>query len=360
MSDLEIALPPILTSEMVEFWGFKYKEARQEIEALKTRLQANDNFLQDVITSSQTERRIALQKLEACRAENTNLLVQVGKLNTERVALQNQIQSYYSQVLSLAQEAHRRRMAAALELFKPVNFFLDDSFTPDAMNAPWQLYFIPQPPHAIPLRVESPGQHGYWFYPFNLSPIDSQFELIVEVEPAKWLYYGRYITQVFQGFEMKLSEWMSLDEQVVLICRHRTSFNILFVQTKMIFCSRVASREYEGGQQAPYATQMHVRRSYDAGQWNIPSYILRCVGYDMAIYDALAVTAANMYCQQEISISKGSLQTRHRTETQCACEFDERRKAEGSKLVLDDDTTDSENGHDDESDSVGELEDQSR
>ncbi|KAJ7348967.1 hypothetical protein DFH08DRAFT_998260 [Mycena albidolilacea] len=345
MSSSTVVVPSNLTSEMVEFWGFKYREAKQEIEALKTRLLSNDKFLQDLITTSRNEQRIVQQRLESCCAEKNDLLVQVERLNTERLRLEHQIHSSYSQAALLADEAHRQRVAAVAELFNSTDFFLDQSFTPnligflsakdlDTISVPWQLYFIPQPPHAIPLRVEAPGQSGYWFYPFNLYPMDSPFDLIVEVEPKKWLYYGRYLTRVFQGFEMKLSEWMTLDEQVVPILAGRAFLDVLLVQTKMIFCSRVANQDLklQAGQQASYAAQMHTRQSYDSGEWNIPSYTLQCIGYDVALCEALTVTAAKLHSER--SISKLSLGKRQRTKTPSVSGFEGSTKAEGSiKLV---------------------------
>lgn len=31
---------------------------------------------------------------------------------------------------------------------------------------------------------------------------------------SKWIYFGSYITRLLPGYEMKMSEWLSLDEQV--------------------------------------------------------------------------------------------------------------------------------------------------
>ncbi|KAF7353763.1 Dolichyl-diphosphooligosaccharide--protein glycosyltransferase subunit WBP1 [Mycena venus] len=328
-------LTPDLTSEMVEFWGFKYKQAKQEVEDLQTRL-ANDQFLQDVVTSLRDELKIAQQKLEAMSAEKANLIIQVGRLNADRVALQHQASS-------LATEAVRQRTEAVIELLKPAPSFLDDSFNPvpigfhsakqlvstlprDVTNYPWQLYFIPQPPNAIPLRVDSPGQPGYWFYPFNLCPMDSPFELIVEVESNKWLYFGRYLTRPFQGYEMKLSEWLTLDEQ-----------------TKMIFCSRVADHKLQAGQHASYATQIEIRQRYDTGHWNIPCYTLECVEYSIALYEAMAVAAAKLlHCEQEVLISRQSLGKRRRTPSS-SCGFEAKStKVEGSKFDQADVTQDGE------------------
>lgn len=108
MSGSTVVVPSNLTSEMVEFWGFKYREAKQEIEALKvlnpfhgtekscsraiqTHLLSKDKFLQDLITTSRNEQRIAQQRLESCCAEKSSLLVQVERLNTERLRLEHQV-----------------------------------------------------------------------------------------------------------------------------------------------------------------------------------------------------------------------------------------------------------------------------
>ncbi|KAJ6546866.1 hypothetical protein B0H19DRAFT_244231 [Mycena capillaripes] len=363
MSTPGIVLTSDLTAEVVEFWGFKYKEAKQELDVLKQtgtqgdtvqsygelkrlvqhlqielaqtirRLEANDKLLQEVISASRNEQKTVQQKLETCNAEKNDLLQQIGRLNNDRFTLHHQIQVTYSQAGSLAAEAHRQRVAVVKELFNPGNSFVDDSFTPvsivftsaqrlvaglrrDATSSPWQLYFNPQPPNSIPIQLESPGQAGYWFCPFNLDPMDAPFELIVEVEPNTWRYFGRYVTRLLQGYEMKLSEWMTLDEQL-----------------KSIFCLRVADKKVPMGQQTSYATQYDVRQRYDSGQWNIPCYSLQCVGYDMALYEALTASAVMLRCDQEVSISKTqSLGKRRRTETPSACELGgESAKAEGPR-----------------------------
>jgi hypothetical protein len=129
---------------------------------------------------------------------------------------------------------------------------------------------------------------------------------------------------------MKLSEWMTLDEQVVPILASRAFLNVLPVQTKMIFCSRVANQDLklQAGQQASYAAQVHTRQSYDSGEWNIPSYTLQCIGYDVALCEALTATAAKLHSER--SISKLSLGKRQRTKTPSVSGFEGSTKAEGS------------------------------
>ncbi|KAK7024087.1 Dolichyl-diphosphooligosaccharide--protein glycosyltransferase subunit WBP1 [Favolaschia claudopus] len=331
MSEPGIVVHPNLTNEVVEFWGFKYREAKQENETLQTRIVENDKFLQEVITSSRNEMKIMQQKLDAYHAENANLLSEIGRLGAERAALHTQLQLSYSQALSLAPEADRQRRAAIVDLFKaqPIVDYLLNETPPDlsflsardlastlrrvSRRFSLPLYFNPCPPNAMPLRVEGPCQPGYWFYPLNLQ-MESPFELIVEAEPNKWTYFGRYITCAFSGYEMKLSEWMTLDEE-----------------SKTIFCSRVANQR-SGGRQASLPTQVHIRQRYDSGLWNIPSYTLQCVGYDSELCNALAAAAVRLACghaesierQAEVaSISRQSslsqLGKRRRTETPPTC-----------------------------------------
>ncbi|KAJ7184469.1 hypothetical protein C8R46DRAFT_1343544 [Mycena filopes] len=373
-----LALSSDLTPEVVDFWGFKYKEVKQELEALKVslafpppshshnimmqssipqendvptygelkrqveqlqgeaiastrRLQVKEKFIQDMVVSTRNEQRATQQKLEGWMAEKGDLLAQLGRLNAERVSWHRQIQVCYSQAASLAVEADRQRMLAVAELFNPENF-LDESFTPvgaafgsmdfrkiggclqrEGSGEAWQLYFMPRPPNSIPLRVQGVAQPGYWFYPFNLSPMDAPFELIVEIDCNKWLYFGRYTSRPFPNYEMRLSEWMALDEQ-----------------TKLIFCARVAGQNSKPATQfTSYATtQIDVRERYDSGQWSVPCFSLQCVGYDMELYEALHSTASLLRGEPDISSSSSSsraqsLGKRRRTETPSICALEE-------------------------------------
>lgn len=179
--------------------------------------------------------------------------------------------------------------------------------------------------------------------------MDAPFELIVEVEPNtvstiihydkmiktscfQWRYFGRYVTRLFQGYEMKLSEWMMLDEQVApILPLLRAGADAFPIQIKTIFCSRLAAQRLSNGQQTSYASQAVIRQNYDSGEWNIPCYSLECVGYDMALYEALTASAAMLRCEQEVSISKTqTLGKRRRTETPTACEVGDESAKEGS------------------------------
>jgi hypothetical protein len=103
------------------------------------------------------------------------------------------------------------------------------------------------------------------------------------------------------------------------------------VQTKTNFCTRLANQKVPGrpGQHVSYPNSIDIRQRYDSGQWNIPCYTMQCVGYDMALYDALAVTAANiLHCKEAKTQSLGK---RRRTETPSVCGLgDESAKGEGS------------------------------
>ncbi|KAJ7491135.1 hypothetical protein FB451DRAFT_632489 [Mycena latifolia] len=339
MSTAGIVLTPELTSELAEFWGLKYKEVKQELDALKgaedntptygelkrlvqqlqaeavdtaRRLESKDKYLFDFIAATRSEQKVAQEKLEACNAEKAQLLAQLARSDNERVALYHQIQVSYSQAASLAAEVNRRRMDIIAELFPPTSFF-DDSFTPVVFNSARRvvralsqesngpqsrLYLLPRPPTSIPLRVPSFCQAGYWFHPFDLSPMDSPFELIVEVGSDIWLYFGRYVTRRFPGYDMKLSEWITFDEQI-----------------KMVFCARIASQSMPLGQDPSHAAEVNVRQRYDSGQWSAPCYTLQCVGFDMTLHDALTT---KLRCESEIP-NPPSLGKRRRAETPSCC-----------------------------------------
>ncbi|KAJ6606297.1 hypothetical protein DFH09DRAFT_1353457 [Mycena vulgaris] len=336
MSTPGIVLAPGLTSELVEFWGFKYKEVKEELEALKKaegledstlsygelrrmvqklqseafdtarRLEANEKYLHDLIASTRNEQQAAQHKLAACNAEKADLFVRLARSDNERLTLYHQVEISYSQAASLAAEADRQRMAIVAELFPATSFFAD-TFTPlifnsakrvvrglpqDSSNPQAKLYFLPRPPASTPLRVPAACQCGYWFYPFNLST-EAPFDLIVEVGSDTWLYFGRYQSRLLPGYEMKISEWITLDEEV-----------------KLNFCTRVASQRGSVGQHASHAAQVDIRQRYDSGQWNIPCYTLQCVGFNMTLHDTLIATASKIEIPDPPSLGK-----RLRTET---------------------------------------------
>ena len=92
---------------------------------------------------------------------------------------------------------------------------------------------------------------------------------------------------------MNLSEWMALDEQVR---SNKPPKNRLpdqpDPQTKMAHCSRVANQGLQPGQTASLSVQLSVKRRYELGEWNVPCYSLRCVGFSMPLYQALHSAAA--------------------------------------------------------------------
>ncbi|KAJ6620344.1 hypothetical protein B0H10DRAFT_1791874 [Mycena sp. CBHHK59/15] len=366
MSTPGIMVNPDLTPELVEFWGFKYKEIKQELEDLKVaanfkeeqngdhvqtygelkrlvqklqnenahaakRLEANDKILQDIIASSRNEQITAREQLQAFNAEKNELLIRHSHFEAERSGLHHQIQGFYSQAVKLAAEAEHHRQVAIAELF-PATSFLEPSFSPSTLtfssaqriaraiprveNQPVRMYFSSRPPSCMPLRVPSVCQAGSWFYPFNLHPMDSEFELIVEGEPDQWLYLGRYVTRLFAGYEMKLSEWMTLDDQ-----------------TKLVFCARIANQKLPVGQAASYASQIDVRRRYDSGQWSVPCYTLQCVGFNMTLYDALKIAAAKFGGGEKQVDEAQSLGKRHRTDSVLSfCEENATVNGVGKKL----------------------------
>ena len=62
-------------------------------------------------------------------------------------------------------------------------------------------------------------------------------------------------------------------------------------QTKLSHCARVASQYLPSGQIASYPAQLDVKRRYEVGEWSVPCYTLRCVGFSMALHDALHAAA---------------------------------------------------------------------
>ncbi|KAK7034973.1 Dolichyl-diphosphooligosaccharide--protein glycosyltransferase subunit WBP1 [Favolaschia claudopus] len=330
MSDSGVAAHSNLTAELLEFWVSKYREAKHESETLQARIVKNEEFLQDVVTSSRNEMKFMQQQLEAYQIQNGHLHSDIGRLNAERATLHTQLQLSYSQAVSLASEADKQRKAAIVSLFKaqPMVDYLSNETPPDiSFLSPKELagtlcrvcHFVAAPVKVcidcnhrltLPLHIGGPCQPGYWFCPLNLHSMDSPFELVVETESNKWTYHGQYITRLFTGYEMRLSEWMT-----------RSS--------KSIFSSRVANQR-SGGLQASVPLQVHTRQWYDSGLWKIPSYTLQCVGYDNELCIALAAAAARLERGREISTRPSEVASistpstrpgkRRRTKTLPTCE----------------------------------------
>ncbi|KAJ7611663.1 hypothetical protein FB45DRAFT_313780 [Roridomyces roridus] len=330
-----VLVTPELTQELVEFWGFKYQEMRQELDDMKAqdnrpsygelvqlvqqlqevaannarRLEENDRFIRDTIATGRDECR----KLEISNNEKNQLLLQLRDLDAERSRLCYQSRLFYSQAVALAAEAARHRMSIVSQIYTSIPAFDPKSFFPAVMEfpCPTQLikalppdigrlsdhfYFLPRPPLSMSLNVLSPGRCGYWFAPFSFSQYGSTFDLVTELEPNKWTYFGKFISRQLTHYDMRLSEWLSLDEEV-----------------KIRFCDRIAGERLPTGQHATHADKLHVRECYDSGQWAVPCYALQCVGYDKTLHDILRATAATI--QMRLPSIQPSLGKRRRAES---------------------------------------------
>ncbi|KZT24046.1 hypothetical protein NEOLEDRAFT_1170342 [Neolentinus lepideus HHB14362 ss-1] len=295
------------SQELVEFWSTKYKAAKDELDALKVELRTtgcsneklllnevlstlkidaqcrktSDAKILDAITTSTESLRELRTHLSESEKENLELTKRVGSLEAERVTLSVQIQQFCLQSRMLAHEAEEHRTRTLASLFPATDFitvsspvklaqpYLIRNSLPPEFNG-LHLYLVPRPPSYLPVRVPAPGKHGYWFYPPWVLPLDLEFELIVEVRETEWLYLGRYTSTMFEGGEMKLSEWLNLDEQ-----------------TKSKHCMRVASQTAPPGSVPSLAAQAEVKRKYEVGEWSVPCYSLRCVGYNVTLFHAL-------------------------------------------------------------------------
>lgn len=311
-----IPIDATLAPEIVEFWGRRYREVKEELEELKaasgakencapseegcapmrvesllaqidthlSSLRKKDKVARDVLSSKKDE-ILLREALSAAAKERDDLRFRAAALEADRVVLTNQVQAYMIQAAALAAESCSARMAAIHKVF-PSTSFVDKDFQaapvvlaepeafmhslPPQYTSGTRLYFLPRPPACMPLHVPRSAQPGYWFYPVLLAPADTHFELIVEGSPGQWTYLGRYVTVNMPGQEMKLSEWMMLDER-----------------TKQAHCHRIAAHTTENGQTPSVATQLEVRRRYDTGEWNVPCYSLQCIGYDLNLYATL-------------------------------------------------------------------------
>jgi len=117
------------------------------------------------------------------------------------------------------------------------------------------------------------GQHGYWFAPVIAHPENVEFELVVEIISAEWMYLGRYRSVYLPGGDMSLSEWLVVDDE-----------------TKGIHCLRAAIQSLGQGTTSPEivsATASELRKQYDMGLARIPCFTLVCTGFTAELHAAL-------------------------------------------------------------------------
>ncbi|KAA1477070.1 hypothetical protein DENSPDRAFT_933454 [Dentipellis sp. KUC8613] len=334
-----LAIDASYAPEVVEFWAKKYQDVKAENERLQRHyasqpdrdaLQREHGRLKDLIEQLQEEsRRRGGEETRArqeAKAELDALKARVAKLEREKEALgtrlrgveeekealsarvvgaektvnaaTQQVLKFYAQSTVLALEEDQSRHAKVGKLFDPVDFFNEEmeyqtvKMPQNQMKAVSErlcailksqnfeskattVYFLPRPPKSMPLRIRTCAQHGYWFCPiFTIRPGEC-FELVVEGDPDQWLYLGSYESSLMEGAEMRLSEWLMLDEN-----------------TKLAHCLRAASQELPDGQYASYPAQLEVKRRYEMGEWSVPCYALRGVGFSRAFYTALSAECA--------------------------------------------------------------------
>lgn len=277
-----IPIDASLAPELVEFWAKKYKETKEELDDLKTlvtcKVSERDEILETVrsIKNAVDDEASLRQKLEVAIKEKEELASRLARLEAEQSVLSRQAQLSVMQARALAKEATEQRHLAVSQQFPAVQSVEHSeqatvTFTDyktiirhlPSQFSQHRLQFVTSPPASLPLCVPACGQHGFWFYAPSIGP----FQLIAEMRQNEWSYLGQYVSAPLANAEMKLSEWVSLDEE-----------------TKMAHCSRFAALN-------PREDRHLVRRRYDAGEWKITCCSLQCVGYDKLLCEALRVAA---------------------------------------------------------------------
>ncbi|KZT03465.1 uncharacterized protein LAESUDRAFT_683601 [Laetiporus sulphureus 93-53] len=302
---------------LVELWKQKYFECNLELEKLKlshgtqsepvavaeqkesvktgkldellnlvreeaARRQVADAELRSLIDKSNVA---SFENVTQLAKENGELAAQLQSLRIQHATLLKQVQTNRIQIRALAAEAGLQRRAKIEQLF-PKSTFVDADFKTVSLKigaADTSKHFLfnatahvgnqrvvslPLPPKALPADVPSVAQSGYWFFDAAIRLEDASFELIIECEQNLWMYFGTYCSAILPEFEMKLSEWLCLDEE-----------------TREKHCAR--ARASAKGQSSAYEDRsLKVRRLYDTGELVIPCYSLRCIGFNKHFYDA--------------------------------------------------------------------------
>ncbi|EIW81926.1 hypothetical protein CONPUDRAFT_164641 [Coniophora puteana RWD-64-598 SS2] len=131
------------------------------------------------------------------------------------------------------------------------------------------------PPRDLPVHMplDAYGQHGYWFAPANPPPPDMQFHLLAEGAPDQWAYLGCFSSSPFVGGDMSIAEWSCLD-----------------FATQHAYCQRRAAESVAQGKATSADAEgeaLTLRRKHDTGEMRVPCFYLRCVGFSMALHEAL-------------------------------------------------------------------------
>ncbi|KAG6332309.1 hypothetical protein ID866_6781 [Astraeus odoratus] len=203
MTTSTIPFDTSLGPELVEFWTKKYKETKEELESLRENvsrdhLSVNCEIL-DIVRSIknlvETREDVALRReLEAVTKERDELAVRFAHLEAERNAL---FTFSHSSLSSAAMSAFQQRRAAVDLRFPPVAFLAPTHQLSAMPFADYKkiLQYLPT------VRAFARPSHA----------ADIQSAAIFH---RAWSYLGKYISAPLADFEMKLAEWMSLNEEV--------------------------------------------------------------------------------------------------------------------------------------------------
>ncbi|OSX64889.1 hypothetical protein POSPLADRAFT_1135348 [Postia placenta MAD-698-R-SB12] len=295
--------------EYAEYWRNQYQEVVQQLDRLKVvdskaynsyqyglgvqhssvseELRALMSFVRE-----EAERRqaadVELHRLLTCKGDTipgecyaqlekdkNELQMRLKKSQDELTVLVAKMNTFAVQATVLAAEAHKWRRDKILELFKTDSFVANDFDSPLLISKNPRLIYDVLP------------DVSYWFYPpWTFAP-DVAFELVVEGDPHEWKYLGTYVTAPLVGYEMKLSEWMILDDEVRRDTDYHRFEDTNPIQTKDQHCLRVKAQILEQAQLPTTCTGLDVRRHYDIGEWSVPCYSLCCMGFSMKLHDAL-------------------------------------------------------------------------
>ncbi|ETW76999.1 hypothetical protein HETIRDRAFT_327583 [Heterobasidion irregulare TC 32-1] len=344
-----ISIDASYAPEMVKFWAKKYQDAKKELDLLKVRicitffsseascrdsdkavtvclkqrhlftqpdrneLQQEQKSLKTLVSQLKSESRVRAayekelnktvvkaqqqkdkwqEEVVRFEKERTETVGKVADLEAENEALKQSRTSMVNVMLWLRRlikvGGPRSRQFTPVSFIDPV--FLEgikpvqlpetllDALGPkvslmlsgDRPSMQSDIHFIRRPPICMPLCVEECGMHGHWFYPTAQVRENTPVDLVIESTPNMWMYLGKYLCAFMPVSEMQLSEWMNLNEI-----------------TKVIHCRQVVSAGLPPDQSVLLPAQMTMKRRYETGEWSVPCFSLRCVGFDVDLYNSL-------------------------------------------------------------------------
>ncbi|PBK83110.1 hypothetical protein ARMGADRAFT_1067898 [Armillaria gallica] len=233
------------------------------------------------------------------------------------------IEMYESHIAQKARELHREVVDVVdeTEMYrrKQTSDLFPTKFTPDVVHDTVSIFkdidkamqvvkshignvefvYHPKEPRGLPIRTSigqsvSTPRYLDWAIRGDLAiyPRDADY---CSAHAIQYVYYGRYISSLFEGDEyMHLSEWHATDPEVDPYYTLSSTQLILWLQARYIYARAIAHEGLQPGQIPAKINVLSIMRDLDFGDRRISAHQLQCVGYNPLLRYRLHTTAQSL------------------------------------------------------------------